>query len=195
MIYYTYAHIKPDGEIFYIGKGSGRRAWSKESRNPHWNNIVAKYGFDAQILGEFDTEEEAFKEEIELIAHFGKFGKLCNMTGGGDNPPRLVGSKNPMFGKTGKNNHMFGKKRSEKTKQKISDANSGENNGMFGRNAEQNPYYKGSIVATNLKTGAQQELTGMKQILAAGFEPSNVYNCALGKRKSHKGHTFKRLEK
>ena len=28
--YYVYAHRKPNGEIFYVGKGSGKRAWTKD---------------------------------------------------------------------------------------------------------------------------------------------------------------------
>ena len=94
-MFYTYAHTKSDGTIFYIGKGKKRRAWSKHSRNRHWNFVVAKHGFETVILGEFEDEQKALVEEIELIAHFCKFGCLVNMTPGGDNPPVLRGEDNP----------------------------------------------------------------------------------------------------
>ena len=83
-MYYVYAHTKPNGEIFYIGKGVGRRAYSKKSRNQHWYNVVAKHGFNSIILADNLTEEQAFKEEILLIAHFVKFKTLTNKTTGGE---------------------------------------------------------------------------------------------------------------
>ena len=39
---------------------------------------------------------------------------------------KVSGEKNGMFGKKGKNHHMYGKHRSEETKQKISEANKGK---------------------------------------------------------------------
>lgn len=39
--YYLYRHIRLDtGNVFYVGIGTGRRAWKKENRNKHWHNIV-----------------------------------------------------------------------------------------------------------------------------------------------------------
>ena len=81
----TYAHTKPDGTIFYIGKGSHTRAHSKKGRNKHWNNIVNKYGsFGVDILANWDTEEEAFSHEILLISCFRDMGYvLANISEGG----------------------------------------------------------------------------------------------------------------
>ena len=60
-MFYTYAHTKPDGTIFYIGKGQGKRAWSNKNRNKHWKNIVSKYeNYKVKILANWQTEEEAF---------------------------------------------------------------------------------------------------------------------------------------
>ena len=39
--FYVYAHIRKDNnQIFYIGKGYGRRVFKKENRNAYWKNIV-----------------------------------------------------------------------------------------------------------------------------------------------------------
>jgi len=82
--HYTYAHAKPDGTIFYIGKGIGRRAYSK-NRNNYWKNIVAKYGYEVQILAHWDTEAEALDHEVLLIACMKDMGiELCNLTDGGE---------------------------------------------------------------------------------------------------------------
>ena len=84
-MFYTYAHTKPDGTIFYIGKGSRTRAHSKKGRNTQWNNIVNKYGsFGVDILANWDTEEEAFDHEILLISCFRDMGYvLANISDGG----------------------------------------------------------------------------------------------------------------
>lgn len=81
----TYAHYKPDGKLFYIGKGSYSRAHSKKGRNTHWNNVVNKYGsFKVQILANWQTEKEAFDHEILLIKCFKDMGYiLSNISDGG----------------------------------------------------------------------------------------------------------------
>lgn len=82
--FYVYIHKKPDGTPFYIGKGRNRRAWRKDNRNPHWHHIVAKHGFEVEILISELSEEDAFAEEIRLIAEYRKLHKLVNATDGGE---------------------------------------------------------------------------------------------------------------
>jgi DNA repair ATPase RecN len=79
---YIYGHYKKDtGELFYVGKGSGKRAWSK-SRNKHWHNVVNKHGYVVKILEDGLTDEQAFSRERELIAEVG-LNNLTNMLDGG----------------------------------------------------------------------------------------------------------------
>jgi hypothetical protein len=85
----VYRHIKPCGEVFYIGIGfSKKRAYSKYGRNKHWNNVVNKYGYEVEILT--DKVDYEFAKEIEknLISYYGRkdlnFGKLVNLTDGGE---------------------------------------------------------------------------------------------------------------
>lgn len=84
--YYIYAHKRLDtGDIFYIGKGSGKRAYIKSNRSQFWKRIVAKYGYEVMFLKEGLSEEEAFGYEISLIAYEKSNGKCCaNFTIGGD---------------------------------------------------------------------------------------------------------------
>jgi CRISPR/Cas system-associated endoribonuclease Cas2 len=86
-MYYVYAHTKPNGEIFYIGKGVRKRIVDTKNRNQHWQNIVAKYGFKSIVLAEFDNEQKALNEEALLIKYFKKFGKLTNILDRGDINP------------------------------------------------------------------------------------------------------------
>ena len=83
--YYVYAHSKPNGEVFYIGKGSGDRLNKTGNRSDFWKRTVAKYGFIASKLADTLTEREAFDKEIELIAEYKKQG-FCkvNISLGGD---------------------------------------------------------------------------------------------------------------
>lgn len=82
----TYSHHKPDGTLFYIGKGSIKRAHAKDNRNPHWKNIVAKHGaHKVEILANWETEADALEHEKFLIGCFRDLGfSLANITDGGD---------------------------------------------------------------------------------------------------------------
>jgi hypothetical protein len=85
MMFYTYAHYKPDNSVFYIGKGRGHRAHAKDNRNQHWKNVVAKHGFKVEILSGWDKETDALLHEQFLIACFRGMGyQLANITDGGE---------------------------------------------------------------------------------------------------------------
>lgn len=83
--FYTYIHIRNDiGEVFYVGKGTGRRAFAL-GRNPYWNSIVAKHGHTVHIVAYFANETDAFEHEKEMIAELREAGfNLANMTDGGE---------------------------------------------------------------------------------------------------------------
>lgn len=85
MQFLTYAHCKPDGSIFYIGKGSSKRAHSSSGRNVVWKRTVEKHGgFSVMVLAKWNTEQEAFDHEIALIDTFRDMGhKLVNIANGG----------------------------------------------------------------------------------------------------------------
>ena len=68
--YYVYAHRKATtGEIFYIGKGTGRRAWGTIDRNPFWQAVARKHGFTIEIIEDQLQEgqwEKAFSDFIRM---------------------------------------------------------------------------------------------------------------------------------
>lgn len=85
--FYVYAHRKATtGEIFYVGKGCGKRAWSLRRSN-HWKNIVRKHGVVVEVVQDGLQEWAAFEMEVELIAFYGRkdcgFGSLVNLSDGG----------------------------------------------------------------------------------------------------------------
>ncbi|MCW3848104.1 hypothetical protein OF829_12710 [Sphingomonas sp. LB-2] len=71
---YVYAHRSADGTPFYIGKGTGRRAWSLD-RDDLWRHFVRTRcgdSYEIAILAEDLDEEEALEIEGELIARHGE---------------------------------------------------------------------------------------------------------------------------
>ena len=93
--FYTYVHRRPNtGEVFYVGKGSGQRAWQFRGRSRHWYSIVAKHGFVVEIARGGLQEWAAFEHEQELIALYGRKdcgqGPLVNTTDGGDGPSGTI---------------------------------------------------------------------------------------------------------
>lgn len=186
----TYAHYTPQGRLFYIGKGSEKRAHSKAGRNDYWRKVVNKYGPpDVQILANWGTEREAFDHEILLISCFKDLGhRLCNLSNGGEGSSGL--------------------KHSEEFKQKISALHKG-NKWRLGlptsarQKAIASQVHKGTAhaagntnrrkwiwVGTDIKTGEIVKFVGFNKLAAAGIQHANVIKCINGTRKSHKGYTW-----
>lgn len=88
-VFYVYEHIRADtGEVFYVGKGKGRRAHAKNPchRSKWWARIAAKSGgVEVAFFAKELTEAEAFEIERRRIAELrGQGVILCNLTDGGD---------------------------------------------------------------------------------------------------------------
>lgn len=89
--FYVYQHRRNDtGEVFYIGKGSGNRAWDE-----HWSRYqnriwkgCAKHGYTVEIICDGLDEKHALDLEVMLIQFYGRknlgTGSLANLTDGGE---------------------------------------------------------------------------------------------------------------
>ncbi len=133
------------------------RAFHKHSRNNYWKNIVNLCGYEVEILLESDDRDFIVEKEIEFILLYGrkdlKTGILCNLTGGGDGTRdiseeerkrrsiamkgKLVGDKNPMYGKRGALHFNYGKPVSEERKQRQREKLIGK--GLNGENISAKP--------------------------------------------------------
>jgi len=99
--YYVYIHRKKtNGEVFYVGKGKGKRAWATSktvSRSKLWRNTSAKHGLTVEIVVNDIQEWYAFELECELILRYGRIdngtGCLVNHTDGGDGTSGWIPSK------------------------------------------------------------------------------------------------------
>lgn len=68
--YYVYYHVnKVTKEVFYIGKGSGDRAWISRDgcRNDLWSEYVDNNDYSVEIMISNISQEEAIAVESSLI--------------------------------------------------------------------------------------------------------------------------------
>lgn len=70
--YYVYAHLDSSGQVFYVGKGTGSRAWSTD-RHPLWSRYVEKHlngEYQVIILHDNLSAEDVEEVEAEWIAQY-----------------------------------------------------------------------------------------------------------------------------
>lgn len=84
--FYVYVHKKnSDGSVFYVGKGSGKRAWDWSKRTDLWKNLRRKHGITVEILKEGMSEPCSLTLERILIAKYrSKKQAQANLTDGGE---------------------------------------------------------------------------------------------------------------
>lgn len=77
MKYCVYGHYtKETNELFYIGKGTGNRAWVTSNRSKLWHQVVKAQGFVYKIISDNLNEKSAIELETKLISE--NKGRLVN---------------------------------------------------------------------------------------------------------------------
>ena len=160
-IYYVYQYLRKDMTPYYIGKGSGNRAYVTD-------RVVAKPKDETriQIIASKLSETESFLLETKLIKHYGRIdlgtGILRNMTDGGDGASgrvwtamaRLAVSKaktewHKNNDTSGKNNPMYGRQHSKE----VSNASRERalKHGFVGCRKGKDPWNKGKTTSQSTK--------------------------------------------
>jgi hypothetical protein len=130
--FYVYEHIRNDtGAVFYVGKGSAKRAKHNANRSVYWNRVVNKAGgFTINYPVKNVDEELSLLAEMELIDKYRKLGvQLVNVSAGGegttgwiptDETKRKIGLANKTTPKAiGEAHGMYGKKHTEESLAKM----------------------------------------------------------------------------
>lgn len=172
--FFIYQHKTADTlTVFYIGKGSLKRggfdrAYVSKKRSKFWQAVVAKHGLVVEILESFQTEEDAFEMERQLIALHKRRsdgGTLCNMTLGGEGhlgltaSPEMRAKLSAAF--SGEKHPNWGKKLSAETCLKKSASLKASQHNLRGKKLPD--WWKARIAATKVgelnpmygKTGAK----------------------------------------
>ncbi len=94
--FYVYTHAKPDGSIFYVGKGLKARVNKiQRPHNSYHTRIVEKYGVENIIIESklCESERHALDLEVFIIRMYRRMGvKLTNATDGGEGTSGRVAS-------------------------------------------------------------------------------------------------------
>lgn len=175
--FYVYAHLRADGSPFYIGKGKGKRAYSK-NRSTLWKRVVTKEFPETRfptvaIVAKHLDETTAFEIEQFWIAALGRrdihpYGTLVNHTDGGEGISGLIHKEET---KEKIRTKATGRKHSNDSIQKMSiaaSARTGEKNHFFGRTHSDESRKK--ISANSKQTNMTPE-ERLKEAIRKGAQP------------------------
>jgi hypothetical protein len=179
---YVYTLAYPDGRVFYVGKGTGKRIDRHEqdarraqgSHNPYKDNTIRLiWSRGEQVLKTklalFDTHEEACLYEIALIFFM---DNLTNLSIGGENAIGLSDEiENARRQKISQS--MIGRAFSVETRKKISEAKKGKTQKGHAHSAVTRQKMRDAATGRVLSPACRQKLSEAKKGKSRIFTPEH----------------------
>ena len=172
-MFFCYIYYTAEGVAYYVGKGNRTRVFMRHAIPVPQNKELIQ-------CFEFQTEQEAWETEIDLIAHFGRKcdgGTLLNLSTGG---------KGGTQGVTWSDERRADCSRATKERLKVSGH---PQQGKTGANCHNSKMY-----LVKFPSGSLLEVKGLTDFCRKhNLTPSAMVAVSKGKRSHHKGYTVERI--
>lgn len=193
--YYVYIwYIKETNEVFYVGKGTGRRYKQISNRNKFFTDMYNSHDCDVRKIYENLTESEAFQKEMETIRWYRENTnfRLTNQTDGGEGssgwkPPQDFIDKQAKIHKEQWQDEEFKKKmmairtdengpyKSQEFRDKISQLVQGENNPNY--NHHWTDEMKQHLSQVRKANGLSANENNSRATRVICLETGEIFNC------------------
>ena len=171
--YYVYQHFDNNGNLFYVGKGKGKRGFECRGgqRNDKWFEM-ARDGFSVKILKDNLSNDDALALEKETI--YEAIGAGIDLA-----------NNSPIERYTVVVGAQTGRVKTQEEKDKISASKKKTKSRRLRTKNNQ------AIIGTCIATGEEKTFYGHQELIAAGFNQGNVSGVCYGRWSQHKGWKFR----
>lgn len=184
--YYVYIHYDMNNIPFYVGKGKGKRAYSKSQRNEDWKKIASN-GYNVDIIKDNLTNVESMSLEVETIKIYGRLdrgtGTLVNRTSGGGGSNGYKATKETceklskvLMGKNKGKKPNLGRKFSDESKKKMSEAKIGMSSPMCGKKHSDETKKKISEIVSRVQVGRKHSEETKEKMRKTAIERETYKN-------------------
>ena len=198
-IYYVYAYLRKDGTPYYIGKGTGNRAWVphryKSPKNNYYKGIATPPKDRIVILETKLTSIGAFALERKMIRWYGRkdlnTGILHNKTDGGEGLDNVIRTEK---WKSNISNSHKGKSKSDSHRESLSKSLKG--NTPWNKGVYEKREYRSNTALHHFKhiNGLRETCTMYQLREKYKLQQGNLSALVAGRKKSCSGWIIEKCD-